>query len=68
MSDLTRFRDHCRVMAVKARTVAEDPIEYEARQTLWTQLADEIDAYLAGPVEAVDLFGDARLEPDTEVP
>lgn len=47
MSALTRFRDHCRAMADSH--VGEWPPEPERR--LWTQLADEIDTYLAGELE-----------------
>lgn len=40
MSDLTRFRDHCRTMAKKT---APPDLDW----ALWTRLADEVDAYLA---------------------
>lgn len=44
MSDLTRFRDHCRKEADKAR--GDD-------QALWAQLADEVDAYLANDPDVI---------------
>ena len=56
MSDLTTFRDHARRMASASATPASEA-------SLWFQLADEIDAYLAGPDEVVDLFGDVSVEP-----
>lgn len=45
MSDLTAFRDHCRKMA--GPPVAPG-CPAAAERGLWLQLADEIDAYLAG--------------------
>ena len=57
MSDLTRFRDHCRQMA--------DDAGVSTTGHLWTRLADEIDAYLAAPTASVDLFGDMTAEPAT---
>lgn len=42
MSDLTRFRDHCHR---RATTDTELP-----NRILWAMLADEVDAYLTGPV------------------
>lgn len=62
MTDLERFRDHCRKQA--GPPVAPG-CPAAAERALWVQLADEIDAYLAGPVEHVDLFGDASVEPET---
>lgn len=38
----------------------------DAERALWTQIADEIDAYLARPAEVVDLFGDVGVEPTME--
>jgi hypothetical protein len=60
MSDLTSFRDYCRKMA--GPPVAPGcPAATE--RALWLQMADEIDAYLATPHEAVDLFGEVTTEP-----
>lgn len=65
MSDLTRFRDH-------ARTMAGPPVApgcpAAADRALWLQIADEIDAYLAGPAVVEDLFGEYAAEPEPEVP
>lgn len=47
MSALTQLRDHCRRMA--SGPPGEHPPEPE--RALWTQLADEIDAYLAGDLD-----------------
>lgn len=58
MSALTQARDHARVMAKQS-----GPDEQ-----LWTQIADEIDDYLSGPEEHVDLFGDTTVEPDPTDP
>lgn len=67
MSDLTRFRDHCRRMAKTQHLggcSADHPAMMwrpadercpgcvsDADRALWAQLADEIDAYLAGQLE-----------------
>lgn len=56
MSALTRFRDHCRAMASRPRIVNRDAAGHVtsvfgpsgSERRLWTQLADEIDDYLAG--------------------
>jgi hypothetical protein len=63
VSDLTRFRDHCRKMA-GSPTAPGCPAASE--RALWLQMADEIDAYLAAPLEAVDLFGETTVEPTLE--
>jgi hypothetical protein len=50
VSDLTRFRDHCRRMATITPPPAKDRAAAVKRdRALWTMLADEVDAYLAGP-------------------
>lgn len=63
MSDLTAFRDHCRKMAGPA---VAPGCPAAAARALWLQMAEEIDAYLAGPVEAVDLFGAGTREPEPD--
>lgn len=51
MSDLTRFRDYCRRMAALTPPPAKDRAATLAKdRALWTMLADEVDAYLSGPV------------------
>lgn len=62
MSDLTTFRDHCRKMAADQRAVIPWTA---AERALWTQMADEIDAYLATPTAVEDLFGEVTAEPQT---
>jgi hypothetical protein len=54
VSALTQTRDHARSMAKRGG----------GDQALWTQIADEIDEYLAGPPVALDLFGDETTEPE----
>lgn len=54
MSDLTRFRDHCRAMARTGEVIEH--------RSLWVLLADEVDAYLVGQVESTDLWGDVAVE------
>lgn len=40
-----------------AREMAEHPSQTEAEKTLWSQIADEIDAYIAGDgSEQAELF------------
>lgn len=36
----------------------------DAERALWTRLADEVDAYLAGDLIDVDLFGDETPLPE----
>jgi hypothetical protein len=45
VSDLTRFRDHC-------RTMAADPLLARTDRELWGRLADEVDDYLADDTDA----------------
>jgi hypothetical protein len=61
MSDLTRLRDHARKMA-RPTPINEAAVTPKER-ALWTQIADEIDAYLT-PRDHVDLFGEVSTEPD----
>lgn len=56
MTALTTLRDHARWMAQEDGPDA----------TLWSQIADEIDAYLAPPPPALDLFGETAQEPQPE--
>jgi hypothetical protein len=55
---LYAFRDYC-------RTMADDPDVLDGDRALWTQLAEEIDAYLDQTLDddgdPLDLFAD---EPD----
>lgn len=60
MSDLTKFRDHCRTMAGPA---VAPGCHAAADRALWLRLADEIDEYLAAPTASVDLFGETTAEP-----
>jgi hypothetical protein len=55
MTTLTVFRDHCRRMAAKT---APPDLDW----ALWTRLADEIDAYLAGDLQVATVFDDMPLE------
>lgn len=76
MSDLTRFRDHCRRMASATHTDEcgtwtrgwrgmskhrPDPTcsgcVNAADRALWAHLADEIDSYLAGELQAAAAAG-----------
>lgn len=61
MSALTVERDWARKRAA---------LEYlsSTERALWTQIADEIDAYLDRPTAAVDLFGEVTDEPVSEEP
>jgi hypothetical protein len=58
MRGQTKFRDHCRQMAKTKRITYSDD-----NRALWTQMADEIDTYLAAPPESPDLFGELSAEP-----
>lgn len=71
MSDLTRFRDHARKMAAQPHIVNRDgqglvvstfgPTDGE--RALWTQLADEVDAYLQrNPDEPLPVIDDDQLD------
>lgn len=85
MSDLTAFRDHCRRMATAARTGqavkahghdgahrrALPPVRPPAADAdLWQQLADQVDAYLAGDPSIVQTTTptDADVPLDLEEP
>jgi hypothetical protein len=50
MSDLTQFRDHCRRMAADRKRAI--PFTSEER-ALWSMLAAEVDAYMAGDPDVV---------------
>lgn len=54
MSALTQTRDHCRHMAEHHDTPRDD-------RTLWTQIADEIDAYLSGATLKADAHRPAHV-------
>jgi hypothetical protein len=56
MTALTTLRDHAREMA---EACGPD-------HALWSQIADEIDAYLSPPPPALDLFGNPAQEPQPE--
>jgi hypothetical protein len=48
MSDLTIFRNWCRKQAERCEKREHPLADLNKHGTLWTLLADEVDAYLSG--------------------
>ena len=79
MSDLSQLRDHARMMAAASHatdclvrpTIWQKPVPTcgtphcmtDSDRVLWTQIADEIDTYLAARQPVEDLFGEMSDEP-----